>query len=334
VEGANPSGFCLVARRLVSGLPGPRAPDASADSAAPFSLVVAAGPFTCAGDLAYEPLTELLSYCTEKRPDVLLLVGPFVDTEHPLVAGGTLDESFDTLFDTRVRDALLTYCDAAGGACRVALLPSTRDAAAQPVFPQPPLDSRLFDDTPVPAQIICAPNPAVLRVGGLDVAASAADILKALSGAEAARGGAANEDRLARLASHVIGQRSFFPLFPPPLGAMLDAKRAQVGLLMPHAPHLLLLPSDLAPFAKLLPGGPSVAEAPPRPEDDAAADGGDAAMADAAPAAAVEQGDTSAVCVNPGRLARGSLGGTFAHIHVGAGGGALGERVRVDIIRV
>ena len=77
VEGANPSGFCLVARRLLSGAPGPRSAEAqaAASAASPaFSVVVAAGPFTCAGDLSYEPLAELLSYCADKRPDLLLLV--------------------------------------------------------------------------------------------------------------------------------------------------------------------------------------------------------------------------------------------------------------------
>ena len=54
-----------------------------------------------------------------------------------------------------------------------------------------------------------------------------------------------------RLASHLIAQRSFFPLFPPPLGACLDLTVAPRALDLPVLPHLLLLPSDLVPFAKV-----------------------------------------------------------------------------------
>lgn len=333
VEGANPSGFCLVARRLVAGVPGPRAAPPTPSPA--LSLVVAAGPFTCGCDLAYEPLDELLAYCKERRPDALVLLGPFVDTEHATVSGGALDVTFDDVFTQRVCEALYTYLDSAGAGCRIVVVPSTRDAHADPVYPQPALESRFFGDAPAPELLLSAPNPARLRLGPLEVAATSADVLKALSGAEAARGGAPGEDRMARLASHLVGQRSFYPLYPPPQGSMLDAKRASVGLALPSAPHLLLLPSDLAPFAKVLPAGTALSEAPPQ------ADGGDVAMADAppptaAPAASSAEADT--VCVNPGRLARGSLGGTFAHVHVAAGAGAagapMGSSVRVDIVRV
>jgi DNA polymerase alpha subunit B len=349
VEGANPSGFCLIARRLVTGLPGPRPErDAAAAGAGELSVVVAAGPFTCAGDLSYEPLGELLQYCLARRPDVLLLLGPFVDCEHALVSSGALDETFDALFDTRVRDALQEYADAAGPGCRVVLLPSTRDAHHAAVFPQPPLDAHRFEDTPA---VLCAPNPAMLRCGGLSVGACAADVLRALSGAEAARGapGPDGADRIARLAAHLPGQRSFFPLYPPPQGALLDATRA-AGLDMPHAPHLLLLPSDLAPFAKVLRGGTAESAAPaPAPAPTGEEGGAPAADAPppaedamevtaAAPAPPAAPGDTATVCVNPGRLARGSLGGTFAHIHVAPGAGGpgvpLADNVRVDIICV
>jgi len=75
---------------------GPRA------GAAGVSLAVAAGPFTCAEDCAYAPLDALLAWAGGARPDVLLLLGPFVDAEHPAVAGGLLEESFEELFAAQV----------------------------------------------------------------------------------------------------------------------------------------------------------------------------------------------------------------------------------------
>ena len=330
VRGVNPSGFCFVADTLVSGSPGPRPPTQPQPRS--LSLVVAAGPFSCSGDSAYEPLAELLAYCAREQPDVLLLQGPFVDAEHPLVAGGQLLVSFDELFDVRVRDALEAFAASQGGS-RTALVlqPSVRDAHHLPVFPTPPFKAERFSEIAA-GQLLCAPNPAVVQLAGgaLSLGACATDVLKALSGSEAARAGA-GEDRLGRLAGHLAGQACFYPLAPPPLGTNLDASRA-AQLAMPFAPNLLVLPSDLAPFAKVLPAVPQVSTAP-APAQPQGEEAGEAMAVDAAPTRVLEAGEDT-VCVNPGRLARGSLGGSFAHIHVQAAGAPFSSRVRVDLVRL
>ena len=66
------------------------------------SLCIAAGPFTTAEDTGYAPLAELLAACAARRPDVLLLLGPFVDVEHPAIASGALDVPFEALFQAQV----------------------------------------------------------------------------------------------------------------------------------------------------------------------------------------------------------------------------------------
>lgn len=43
----------------------------------------------------------------------------------------------------------------------------------------------------------------------------------------------------------------FYPLYPAPLGTCLDLT-ADPALMLQQLPHMLLLPSDLAPFAKLV----------------------------------------------------------------------------------
>ncbi len=73
--------------------------------AAGVSMAVAAGPFTCAEDCAFAPLEALLAWAATAQPDVLLLLGPFVDAEHPAVAGGLLPETFEELFMEQVRCA-------------------------------------------------------------------------------------------------------------------------------------------------------------------------------------------------------------------------------------
>ena len=97
------------------------------------------------------------------------------------------------------------------------------------------------------------------------------------------------------------------------------------ALQLRNSPDLLLLPSNLAPFAKLLPmeaaaGGQSAAVLPP--------------ASDASPASS-----SAVVAVNPGRLAKGVSGGTFAHIQVvpadeGDARDGVHKRMRVDVKRL
>ena len=42
-------------------------------------------------------------------------------------------------------------------------------------------------------------------------------------------------------------------MFPPPPGALLDTSLAADALRLPASPDVLLLPSELSPFAQLLP---------------------------------------------------------------------------------
>lgn len=80
-------------------------------------MLVAAGPFTSKDDVMYEPLQAVLDHCNERPPDVLLLLGPFVDAEHPLVQAGMLQDSFDDIFATQVHDLLKTMCPSSANVC-------------------------------------------------------------------------------------------------------------------------------------------------------------------------------------------------------------------------
>jgi DNA polymerase alpha subunit B len=322
VRGTNPTGFCVVATGIAAGAPPPpaRSPLAALAAAAggpgggAAAIFVAAGPYTSSEDLAYEPLAALLAEAAARRPDVLLLLGPFVDAEHAAVLDPALDETFEEVFESRVAARLEAFASGAGRGVRVVIVPSPRDAHADPVFPQPPL-------APLAGgAALCAANPATLRAGGLVLGASSADWLMAASREEAARA-APGAERLPALAQHLVAQGSFFPMFPPPAGLPLDASKA-AALAMPVAPDVLLVPSDLAPFAKFL----------PVPAGGAAGAAG--------------------VAINPGRLARGAAGGTYARLFVGPHGEAAAvaagapaatngdvahcaaARTRVEIVRI
>ena len=53
------------------------------------NIIVASGPFTLnTGATSYDPLYDLLDVVSREKPDVLLLLGPFVDAENPSIQKG------------------------------------------------------------------------------------------------------------------------------------------------------------------------------------------------------------------------------------------------------
>jgi hypothetical protein len=191
-----------------------------------------------------------------------------------------------------------------GSRTRVLLLPSTRDLHHHPVLPQPPLPEGQARS----AGVTSLANPSTLRCNEVVVGVCAADWLMACNREEVARS-TQPQDRLPELAALLPAQQSYMPLFPAPLGTPLDCSKAATALHMPYAPDLLLVPSDLAPFAKLCPlhqleGAPAAAA-----RAALAAASGNAQPAAAAQAQATYVPDCSAVCINPGRLAKGASGG-------------------------
>ena len=297
-------------------------------------VLVASGPYTPPdGDgLDYSPLDAILeaaaggggggsgaaasppsSSSPSSRPaDALILLGPFVDAAHPAwTSPDAPDATFADIFAGQVVSRLAAFAEAraaAGAASHVPpilLVPSVRDATGLPTFPSPPLAL----PAGTPACVHALPNPATFRLNEVLVGATASDPLFAIAGCEAGAGpgGGVRGDRMGGLAGALLEQRCFYPAYPPAPGACLDARRARgcggvgassgpAGLAFPGeaSPDVLLLPSDLAPFARL-----ATAAAP-------------APAAGAEPAAAVK-----AVAVNPGRAVRpGGGGGSVAWLDV------------------
>ncbi len=120
---------------------------------------------------------------------------------------------------------------------------------------------------------------------------------------------------------------SFYPLFPPPLGTRLDSSLAD-HLQLTVTPDVLILPSDLGPFAKLVTVEPSSGSSSSASNDTSVVQHSQEA-ASSNPVAAQDQQNTgsphldqphasakpshshsaqasaSVACVNPGRTLRG-----------------------------
>jgi len=122
-----------------------------------------AGPYTTNQDLNYAPLTDLILLVLEEKPDVVIMMGPFVDMRQQLLKDGDEvkleyeqdgDEdvgevvrryvSYETLFAAKISQVLEDlYTEVPDLKTKFILVPSLDDAIAEPVYPQPPLEDSL-----------------------------------------------------------------------------------------------------------------------------------------------------------------------------------------------
>eukprot|EP00475_Leptophrys_vorax_P006122 TRINITY_DN13751_c0_g1_i3.p1 TRINITY_DN13751_c0_g1~~TRINITY_DN13751_c0_g1_i3.p1 ORF type:complete len:122 (-),score=24.82 TRINITY_DN13751_c0_g1_i3:57-422(-) len=104
-------------------------------------------------------------------------------------------------------------------------------------------------------------------------------------------------DRMCELATHLLQQQCFYPLFPVPQKSNLNLDDTSKALSLDFIPDLLILPSALTGFAKVLPR-------------------------------------SDCICVNPGFITKGDSAGTYSKISVHKGTGPFCYRSRAEIIRL
>ncbi|KAK5137305.1 hypothetical protein LTR08_000275 [Meristemomyces frigidus] len=314
--------------------------------ARPLSMLLASGPYTTDTDLSFAPLYELLRKAADQKTDVLILAGPFLDLEHPVIASGDFEDylpsdakiepdraTLNDVFQLLISQPLRNLAQANPN-ITIIMVPSMRDAISKHVsWPQ---DRFAKGTLGLPKQVQVVTDPILLSINEIMFGISTQDVLSELRREnvyQAAKGQAFNDDMLARLTSAVIEQRHFFPLFPPqareslpkptaipgevpeaggeermPVGASLDLAYLKLGEWLNVKPDVLVLPSVLNPFAKVVEG---------------------------------------VTCINPGTLSKKRGAGTFAALNVQARavsdeeretGDAVGhnvfERARVDVVKI
>ncbi|KAH7369290.1 DNA polymerase subunit alpha B [Plectosphaerella cucumerina] len=252
----------------------PDAMDSDADPA-PLDVLFAAGPYTADDNLEFEPLHALCARAAEVHADALVLAGPFIDAEHPLIASGDFDLPDDlpidpdtatmtTVFKYLVSDPLNRLA-AANPSMTILLVPSVRDVVDKHVaWPQDALSRK---DLGLPRCARLLSNPMTLSLNDAVLGISSQDVLGELRGEELVVGRPSDTVLLSRLCRHVLEQRHYFPLFPPtdrarlprtgtedgvPPGAMLDVSYLKLGEIVNLRPDIVIVPSFLPPFAKVI----------------------------------------------------------------------------------
>lgn len=277
VEGINSSGRKMIAKRVVDGAAKPvlTSPVAKVldfhhstmyQGGKALNVITACGPFTTSDNLDYQPFEDLLGRVLANKPDVLILVGPFVDITQPLLSSGDLllpnpegegesegvkthQASYEMVFVEKiVRDgfqSLFNSEDEYGVIpTNIVLVPSLQDAHHEFVFPQPPFGDRdrinttyFADDLGVlnipfskpsdsKRRIHLLPNPCMFRVNEVLFGVCSNDILFSLSSEEISQNLEGN--RLARLAGHLLCQQSFCPQFPVPPNTLSQVRFLRV----------------------------------------------------------------------------------------------------------
>ena len=293
VRGINASGGCFTAKEVLAMPllpPSVTAPsmldqhnermgvEEEGDSSNPscaLNVMLASGPYTTDDNLSFEPLHALCDKAAETYADMLVLVGPIFDIEHPLLASG----EFDLPDDASIEPDKATLTDAfrilVGNPLRqlaqkvpsitIILIPSTRDAINKHVsWPQENFTGK--KDLGLPKQVKLVTNPVNVSLNEIVVGITAHDVLYDLRREEVVVGRPRENNIMARLPGHLIQQRHFYPIYPPvdrnvlpkpgtaegiASGMPLDVSYMKLGEWFISRPDMLITPSALAPFVKV-----------------------------------------------------------------------------------
>jgi DNA polymerase alpha subunit B len=238
----------------------------------PLNIMFASGPYTAEDNLDFEPLQALCSKAADEMADALVLTGPFLDIEHPLLASGDFDlpegkgvdsdATLNTAFRLWISTPLQRLCSAVPS-ITIILVPSVRDAVSKHVsWPQDQLPKKELG-LGLAKQVKMLPNPCTISLNETVIGISSQDILYELS-REQVSGGGGGQDLMTRLPRFLIEQRHFYPLFPPvsrhqfpkgsgpkATGACLDLGYLKLGEWWNVRPDVLVVPSMLTPSVKV-----------------------------------------------------------------------------------
>ncbi|KAH7910851.1 DNA polymerase alpha/epsilon subunit B-domain-containing protein [Hygrophoropsis aurantiaca] len=268
LHGKNGGGGWFVVDEILALPPLKLSPAPPDRAAASFSMCIACGPFTADSDLDFKRWKSLAETLMSTKPAVVLLVGPFIDEAHPRIKDGDLDETPAEIFRRHFTERLDDFLIVSPGST-VLVVPSVHDIISDhAVFPQ----CELGPDFSTDPRIRLLPNPSRFTLNGVSVAVTSVDVLFHLRKDELfVRGEELDSlpshaepvnDAMASLCRNILQQRSFYPIFPTPKGleheVNLDITHSEELKLVESeddcAPDILVLPSRLKQFAKVVDG--------------------------------------------------------------------------------
>ncbi|KAK9247776.1 DNA polymerase alpha/epsilon subunit B-domain-containing protein [Lipomyces tetrasporus] len=266
LRGCNPSGTTFIVREVLAlpELPFAVSPLRTLHQTAslPTRMIIAKGPFSTHDDLAFAPLTELIDQSISAKADVVILLGPFIDTTHPLLvdpdalpyAGlNTLEDLFRASITAELR-----RLEAALPTVQTFLIPESgeREAVQRHVsFPCPPVgDAKKALGMPKRSKWLS--NPAFVAVNSSVLAIANIDVLMQISKVEYLHRAGTNDiferNILARAVKNLLQQRSLYPVFPGQPDIPLEVSYLGLAEMSVARPDILIVPSEQRYFAKVV----------------------------------------------------------------------------------
>ncbi|KAM6032526.1 DNA polymerase alpha subunit B [Chlamydotis macqueenii] len=141
------------------------------------------------------------------------------------------------------------------------------------------------------------PDPCTLDVDGVVLGLTSTDLLFHM-GAEEISSSSGISDRFTRILKHILTQRSYYPLYPPSEELNVDYESFYSYASLPVTPDVLVTPSELRYFVKDVLG---------------------------------------CVCLNPGRLTKGQVGGTYGRLYLQRAGAAAERKspcVAAQVVKI
>uniref|UniRef100_A0ABM5F3F6 DNA polymerase alpha subunit B n=1 Tax=Pogona vitticeps TaxID=103695 RepID=A0ABM5F3F6_9SAUR len=270
MEGINNTGRMFFASKLYEGVPLPfHHPSDQAENLGPQMVLVACGPYTTSDSITYDPMLDLIDVINKDKPDVCILLGPFLDAKHKQVEDCQLTSSFEDVFKICLK-TIIERTRSAGS--HLVIVPSLRDVHHVCVYPQPPF-ARFELSKEDKQRVLFVSDPCTLEVNGVLLGLTSVDLLFHMGSEEISSFSAL--DRFSRILKHILTQRSYYPLYPPAEEMNIDYEKFCQYTPLPLTPDVLITPSDLKYFIKEVLG---------------------------------------CVCINPGRLTKGQVGGTYGRL--------------------
>ncbi|XP_028396086.1 DNA polymerase alpha subunit B-like [Dendronephthya gigantea] len=286
VKGKNPTGTQFIASSFYEGIPPPKS-ESGSEQNGNLSVFIAVGPFTTSESDSYEPLIDFLNQVLKEEPDLVVMMGPFIDAKNDLIENCEISETFQQLFARKVNE--IGKCAKRLSTTKFLLIPSQRDVHHHSVYPQPPFCSTdvknilnsIFKEKNKREEIeknISAlhffSDPCTLDINGFTFGMTSTDVLFHMGSEEIAYP-PGSADKMGRLVRNILTQQCYYPLFPPSEEVCVDYEVFSEHAQLPYQPDVFLVPSDLRYFVKNVMG---------------------------------------CLSINPGRLTKGLVGGTYTRL--------------------
>lgn len=248
-------GSTFHARDFVAGIP-PAMPAAPRGDTAVHMMVVA-GPYCLRDGLDYTPLEQVLAHAARSRPQVLILLGPFlaadnlkVSTGDVVLPGAAEPCSYEEVYSKHILPRLeagLLPLRRSSPPTEVIIVPSLDEVLCFHPLPQPPLDislsleARSFQKLRS-LDVHMVPNPAHLEINGLRVSLCSADPLSSVLRELVLRPAERKMEEALRL---LLYQRTLFPVLPRDPPQVSEARADAFDFPDQHVPDMCIFPSQM-----------------------------------------------------------------------------------------